>query len=94
MTRMREQMIDVDLVVTRRDVIMGGGFTSTLEGYMRQMRQIAAARAAEVGGSLRSTLRPEFILKEGISPILGDVFAMSTRWVADVPDEALTSPER
>lgn len=94
MTRMREQLLDVDLVVPRQSIEFGGGFAVMMPDLMRRAREQAVARAAEVKGEVRSTLMPEVVMREAVSPLLGDIFVLGTRWLCDVPEAALTSAER
>ena len=91
---MRTEQLDVELVVQRAEVISEGGFEKMLPKLLRQMKYTADSRAAEVGGEVRATVAPEIVISEAISPLLGEVFAMATRWVVDVPENAVTTPER
>lgn len=94
MTRMREQLLDVDLVVTRESVARAGGFERSMADLLRQMRHKADERAADVGGEVRGTQNPELIVNEAMHALLGEVFVLGTRWVCDVPEGALTGAER
>lgn len=94
MTRMREQLLDVDLVIPREDIVRGGGFEHTMSDLLRRSRAKADERAALVGGEVRATQMPEIAMREAVSPILGDIFVLGTRWKCDVPEGALTGAER
>lgn len=94
MTRTREQLVDIDLVVTREAVVRAGGFERVMPDLMRQARHEADERAAGVGGEVRATRQPELVVNEAMHPLLGDVFVMGTRWLCDVPESALTTAER
>lgn len=91
---MREAMLDVDLTIPRRDVVMAGGFGQCMHSLMIRSRDEAVRKAAEQGGTVRPTVNPQVVVSEAISPLLGDVFLLATRWVVDVPDRAETTPER
>lgn len=94
MTRMREQLLDVDLVIPQKQIIDGGGFERQMVSIMRQARQKADERAADVGGEVRSTQMPELVVRQAVHALLGDVFVVGSRWKCDVPEQALTTAER
>lgn len=94
MTRMREQFLDVDLVVPRSDVVRAGGFETAMTDLLRRSREKAVERAEGVRGEVRATQMPEIVVREAVSPLLGDIFVLGTRWKCDVPEGALTAAER
>lgn len=94
MTRMREQYIDIELVLPWADVVMAGGFEGCMADLLRKSRDAADRRAEEVNGTVRPSRLPEVSVKQGQTALLGDVFVVTTRWLCDVPEGALTPAER
>lgn len=91
---MREQKIDVEMTVTRDAVVLAHGFEHCMDEIFRYLRNKADEQVQAIGGTLRATSQPEIVVSEAISPILGDVFVVATRWLCDVPESAYTPAER
>ena len=92
---MKRLLIEVDLVVPEAEVMRDGGFSCAMQGILNRLKSAANKKAAEVGGSVTSTVNPELVIKQGIDPSIGEnCFMFGSRWAVDVPDRAFPTSER
>lgn len=81
---MKEQVLDLTLDLPTAEVERMGEHSG--KEILNRLRYEADRRAAEVGGHVIETRLPEIIVRQGQSPILGDMTLIGTRWWLEVPD--------